>query len=143
ETGDILLMSSITPFAVLVKWALASEYNHVAVAVRIDPLHLPDIKVIPRGGKLCLIEFNGDNYKNVLTGEIHHGNRLVQLEEMWNKYKKIAIRKLNRIHINSDFYAKTERFVMENCLTVCQMDFCSPILSILGMPSDQNRETPK
>lgn len=143
QTGDVVLMSSITPFAVLVKWCLASEYNHIAVAVRIDPIYLPDIKVVQNGGKLCLIEFNGDNYKNVLTGEVHHGNRLVELEDLLPKYKKISIRKLNPLHITSDFYYNTERFIMENCLTVCKMDICTPILCVLGVPQNENRETPK
>ena len=40
-TGDVVLMSSITPFAVVVKWCVASEYNHIAIAVRIDETMLP------------------------------------------------------------------------------------------------------
>jgi hypothetical protein len=143
QTGDVVLMSSITPFAVLVKWCLASEYNHIAVAIRIDPTFLPDIKVVQNGGRLCLIEFNGDDYKNVLTNEIHHGNRLVQFTDLLDKYKKIEVLKLNPALVGKDFYKKTEHFIMENCLTICQMDLCTPILCILGISREENRETPK
>jgi hypothetical protein len=143
QTGDVVLMSSITPFAIVVKWCLASEYNHISVAVRIDESFLPDIKVVPTGGKLLLLEFNGDNYKNILTNQIHHGNRLVQLEDLLPKYKKIAVRKLNPIYLSDQFYTDTERFIMENCLSICKMDICSPIFCIFGIGKEENRETPQ
>ena len=142
-TGDVVLMSSITPFAVVVKWCVASEYNHIAIAVRIDETMLPEIKVMQKGGRLCLIEFNGDNFKNVLTGEIHHGNRLVEFTDLLPKYKKIAVRRLNPIYITDDFYRKTEHFIMENCLTLCKMDICSPILCVLGINQGIDREMPQ
>ena len=143
QTGDVLLMSSITPFAILVKWTLASEYNHIAVAVRIDDSRLPDIKVVKKGGRLCLIEFNGDDYQNILTDQIHHGNRLVDLDDLWSKYKKLAIMRLNPIYYNKKFEKMTEIFIMENCLSVCKMDICQPILCVLGIGENKTRETPK
>src|SRR5688572_3307687 len=94
ETGDVVLLSSVTPFAILVKWAINSIWNHVAIAARIDKSKLPEIIVVPTGGTLCLIEFNGDDITSVLTNRIHHGNRLIEFEDMLDKYKMIGVRKI-------------------------------------------------
>jgi hypothetical protein len=133
QTGDVILMSSITPFAIVVKWSICSEYNHVSIAVRIDKDYLPNIKVVKRGGMLCLIEFNGDLIKNVLTGKNHKGNRLVVFNDIIDKYKRLSFRKLDRIHYTDQFERKVEDFIYKYCNHVTEMDVMTPILCILGL----------
>jgi len=132
ETGDLILMSSITTFAIVVKFSLANEFNHVSVAVWIDPQYLPNIVVNRNTGILTLIEFNGDDYINVLTGMVHHGNRLVSLSEMDSKYKKLSVLKLQSKYKTHSFYKNVESFISEHCNYVVSMDHYTPILKVLG-----------
>ena len=144
ETGDLILMSSITTFAILVKFSLASEFNHVSVAVWIDPTYLPNIVVNKNSGILTLIEFNGDDYTNILTNKLHHGNRLVSLSEMESKYKKLAVLKLQSKYKNNTFLKKVEGFIYENCNCLVSMDISTPILQVLGYNVESlAREAPK
>jgi len=144
-TGDVVLLSSITPFAVLVKWGTASEYNHVAVAVRIEQDFLPKIKVIKTGGILCLIEFNGDDFKNIITSEIHHGNRLVLFSDLISKYKKISYRRLKSEHYTINFEKNIEDFIYKYCNHITQMDKYTPIMNVFGISVEQRNadEAPK
>lgn len=144
QTGDVVVMSSITPFAVFVKWCVASEYNHVAVAVRIDESVLPKIKVVKNKGLLCLIEFNGDDYKNILTGEIHHGNRLIVFSDIILKYKKIAIRKLHKKYYTKNFESDITKFIYKYCNHLSKMDFTILFFKIIGLElnNDEKNENP-
>ena len=131
QTGDVVLLSSITTFAIIVKWTNFTEFNHVAVAVRIRSEKLPEIKVVKTGGTLCLIEFNGDDFKNVLTGQIHHGNRLVLLDDIIAKYKRISYRRLHHLHYSSNFNNKIKDFIKKYCNTIIAMDMITPTLNTL------------
>jgi hypothetical protein len=134
ETGDIILMSSITTFSVIVRWSNATDFNHCSIAVRIDENKLPEVKIVKTGGTLCAIEFNGDDYKNVLTGEIHHGNRLVVLNDMLSKYKRISVRKLKNEHYTEGFVERAKNFILKYCKHKVKIDMLTPALnSVFGL----------
>jgi hypothetical protein len=131
HTGDVVLLSSITPFAVVVKWGAASEFNHVAVAVRIDLDVLPRLKIRKSKGTLCLIEFNGDDVVNVLTNQIHHGNRLVLMSDVINKYKRVSIKKIHDYLYNSSFKAAVKTFIQKHCNTLVAIDMLTPAINAM------------
>lgn len=143
-TGDAILMSSITTFAVIVKWSTMSEFNHAAVAVRVNPDCLPKIEVQKENGLLCLIEFNGDDVKNILSGEIHHGNRLVKFDDITSKYKRIAYRKLDSKYYTDEFEEKIEGFIQKYCNHLTRMDVLNPMMGVLGLElaKTNNEEMP-
>lgn len=145
RTGDVVLMSSATPMSVIVRWGVFSDYNHSAVAVRIDMQQLPDIKIVRTGGTLCLVEFNGDDYVNLLTGEIHHGNRLVQMDPMIKKYRRIAIRHLHEYHYTESFVMRLRNFIFRYCRHKTDVQLAIPALNSIfafDMPNDNSDNHP-
>jgi hypothetical protein len=131
HTGDVILLSSITPFSVLVRWGIGSEFNHVGVCIRIDESVLPEIKIKRKNGLLCVLEFNGDDFVNVLTNKIHYGNRLIKLSDMYDKYKRIAYRKLNRKYYSREFKEKVRNFIIKYCYDTSSMDMVTPAFNAL------------
>lgn len=145
RTGDVILLSSITTFAIFVKWAAASEFNHCAVAVRLDEAKLPEVHIKRKNGLLALIEFNGDDYENLLTGNIHHGNRLIRMSDMVKKYKRISYRKMHSYLYNNEFKEKVKNFIIKYCNTIVKMNVVTPVLSVafgLELKNDDIDEHP-
>jgi len=56
KTGDLLVNNSRGKFATTIRFFTISNYNHVTVAVRIDPNYLPKIKIVRTGGAILFLE---------------------------------------------------------------------------------------
>jgi hypothetical protein len=139
QTGDVVLLSSITTFSVVVRWGVGSEFNHVGICIRIDPSKLPEIKIKKNKGLLCILEFNGDDFSSVLTGKIQYGNRLSKLSDVIEKYKRVAYRRLNHIHYTFDFKEKIRKFLIKYCYDSSPMDLVTPALNaMLGLELKQD-----
>ena len=77
RTGDLCISKTLGKFASLIRGITISDYNHVCVAIRIDPLFLPQLKIIRTGGVLLFLEKS----KNPENGEIQ---RVIRVNTMLN-----------------------------------------------------------
>lgn len=91
KTGDLCVAKTLGKFASFIRFLTISEYNHVCVAIRIDPTVLPRIKVVRTGGKLLFLEKS----KNPETGNIE---RVIRVNVMNNI-------NLIRLPLKDEFYS--------------------------------------
>src|SRR5438445_10325155 len=66
KTGDLCITRTLGKFASLIRGITISNYNHVCIAIRVDPKFLPRLKIVRDGGVILFLE----KAKNPRTGEI-------------------------------------------------------------------------
>lgn len=94
KTGDLCIARTLGKFASLIRGITISDYNHVTVAIRIDPRILPQLKIVRTGGALLFLEKS----KNPENGEIQ---RVARINAMMNM-------KVLRLPLKDELY--TEEF---------------------------------
>lgn len=104
KTGDVLLFSGNTPTGFLLRTFVSSEWNHSGIAVRF--ITVPDdnnpgkskrIISLTEEGDLYILETNTGNRKDDIYGYNIVGAGFSQSDWVFNKYNKIAVRRLHDI----------------------------------------------
>lgn len=102
KTGDLCVTKTLGKFASLIRTITISNYNHVTVAIRIDPAFLPQLKIVRTGGILLFLEKS----KNPENGEIQ---RVIRINAMMN-IKTLRF-PLKDEHYTEDFEKRVENLL--------------------------------
>lgn len=110
RTGDVLLFSSNTGTAFVVRFCTSTEWNHVAVAVRINSNKQI---TIDGTGELYVLEINTFSRLDAITGKMQIGAAYSEFQWVAERYNRVAVRPMRdkyRTHILTDhipqFYKK-------------------------------------
>lgn len=89
RTGDVLLFSSNTGTAFIVRFCTSTEWNHVAVAVRINS----EKKVtLDETGELYVLEINTFPRMDAIAGKMQVGAAYSKFEWVIERYNRVAVR---------------------------------------------------
>ena len=94
KTGDVILCSSNTPTATVLRLFTGSLYNHVGVAIRLDDAKNIILDARP-DSKLCVMEINTMARHNILTGTVMKGMTLSDFEWVQVRYNQMAVRRMD------------------------------------------------
>ena len=100
KTGDAILFSGNTPTGFILRTAVSSEWNHSGIAVRLLPdVSHSDRKVISltEEGDLYILETNTGDRKDDVYGNNIIGAGFSHAEYAFNKYNRIAVRRLHDV----------------------------------------------
>lgn len=78
KTGDLCISRTLGKFASLIRGITISNYNHVCIAIRIEPKYLPRLKIVREGGVILFLE--KVTYKK--TGEVGRTLRINLMENV-------------------------------------------------------------
>jgi hypothetical protein len=121
KTGDIVLFSSNSPTGFLLKTFISSEWNHSGIAVRF--LNIPDktepqkdkkIISLTEEGELYILETNTGKRKDDIFGYDVVGAGFSRADWVFNKYNRIAVRRLHEVFRNKDLADLTLEFANKN-----------------------------
>ncbi len=56
KTGDVIISAFNSGLGYVVRVFTNCEFNHICIAIRIDPIFLPRVKIVKTGGLLCVLE---------------------------------------------------------------------------------------
>jgi len=115
KTGDVLLFSGNTPTGFLLKTFVSSQWNHSGIAVRfkIDPTTSKQIISLNDEGELYILETNSGIRKDDIFGYNIIGAGFSRSEWVFQKYNKVAVRRLHDIFRTSDLSDQTLDFAMK------------------------------
>jgi hypothetical protein len=102
KTGDVLLFSGNTPTGFLLRTFVSSEWNHSGIAVRFitvpdddNPGETKKIISLTNEGDLYVLETNTGNRVDDIYGHNIVGAGFSRSDWVFNKYNKIAVRRLH------------------------------------------------
>lgn len=107
RTGDILLFSSNTGTAFLVRLWTSTEWNHVAVAVRINSNK--EI-TIDETGELYILEINTFSRVDAITGKMQIGAAYSEFQWVVERYNRVAVRPMRNKYRTQVFADRIPQF---------------------------------
>ena len=117
KTGDILLFSGNTPTGFLLRTFVSSEWNHSGIAVRfvtvpddLNPGEYKKVVSLTEDGDLYILETNTGNRKDDIYGYDIVGAGFSESNWVFNKYNRIAVRRLHDVFRTSDLAKSTIDF---------------------------------
>jgi hypothetical protein len=118
RTGDVLLFSNNTPTAFLLRTFVSSQWNHSGIAVRFkDILTETGIKKVVslnEEGELYILETNTGMRRDEIFNVDIIGSGFSRASNVFNKYNKIAVRRLHDIFRTPEFADRTLEFADKN-----------------------------
>lgn len=117
KTGDFILSSFDSVLGYVVRFASKSDYNHIVVAIRIDPSYLPKVKIVKTGGLLCVLE-------NKIKKLKHKDKKYVGILRVLPTYNhyKFSYRSLKNKYYDDKFFLNTLDFVKSNAIEFLDND---------------------
>lgn len=110
RTGDCLFFGSFSCGGVVVRLFTSSQWNHVAIAVRV----LPNGKISTGPeGKLCAIESGSYPRLDVFSGEKKVGVTAVDFMEIAKEYSVASARHIRRSLLTDKYGLLVEKFIRE------------------------------
>ena len=107
RTGDVLLFSSNTGTAFIVRLCTSTEWNHVAVAVRINS----DKQITIDGtGKLYVLEINTFARMDAITEKVQIGAAYSEFQWVVERYNRVAVRPMRDKYRTQVFADNIPRF---------------------------------
>lgn len=100
RTGDVLLFSSNTGTAFIVRFCTSTEWNHVAVAVRINSKKQI---TIDETGELYVLEINTFPRKDAISGEMRIGAAYSEFQWVAERYNRVTVRPMRDKYRTSVF----------------------------------------
>lgn len=112
KTGDVLLFSGNTPTGFLLRTFVSSQWNHSGIAVRfiLDPETSQYNISLDDKGELYILETNSGVRKDDIFGTDIIGAGFSRSDWVFNKYNKIAVRRLHNIFRTSELSKLTLEF---------------------------------
>lgn len=121
KTGDVLLFSGNTPTGFLLRTFVSSEWNHSGIAVRfldtIDPQNPTKQSKrisLTEEGELYILETNTGVRRDDIFGYNVVGAGFSRDDWVFNKYNKIAVRRLHNIFRTAELAQLTLDFAHKN-----------------------------
>lgn len=118
RTGDVLLFSNNTPTGFLLRTFVSSEWNHSGIAVRFKEINQNGIpkKVISltMEGELYILETNTGNRKDDIFNVDIIGAGFSRASMIFNKYNRVAVRRLHDVFRTPEFAQRTLEFAHKN-----------------------------
>lgn len=111
RTGDVLLFSSNTPTGFLLRTFVSSEWNHSGIAVRFKR---NKIVSLDEEGELYILETNTGIRKDEIFNMDIIGAGFSRADSIFNKYNKIAVRRLHDTFRTPEFGQRTLEFAQKN-----------------------------
>jgi len=131
STGDILIYSSSDYFSNITKLITWSEYNHVAIVLRIDSTHLPQIKILENGGDLFILE-SITNLLNLFPNKF-----TFKIKKMDINSCKIMYRKIRETHKTTNFYIRLINYIQSNVVEIHKSDKIINDVKVIGSNNDK------
>lgn len=118
KTGDVLLFSGNTPTGFLLKTFVSSEWNHSGIAVRFLTKKLENGSIqydvsLSEEGELYILETNTGERWDDIFGDLIIGAGFSKASWVFDKYNRIAMRRLHDIFRTPDLASKTMQFAKE------------------------------
>lgn len=116
KTGDVLLFSGNSPTSFLLRTFVSSEWNHSGIAVRFvtDPITNKKIISLTEEGELYILETNSGIRKDDIFGGNVIGAGFSPSQWVFNKYNKIAVRRLRNVFRTKELSQLTMDFAIKN-----------------------------
>jgi hypothetical protein len=121
KTGDVVLFSGNTPTGFLLRTFVSSQWNHSGIAVRFLKIPDPDSGTgyryevsLTEEGDLYILETNTGVRKDEIVGQHIIGAGFSEAEWVFQKYNKIAVRRLHDIFRTPKLAALTTEFATKN-----------------------------
>jgi len=119
KTGDVILFSGNTPTGFLLRTFVSSEWNHSGIAVRFitvpgdTPKDTKREVSLTEEGDLYILETNTGTRKDDIYGCDIVGAGFSEAKWVFNKYNRIAVRRLHDIFRNDDLARSTMEFAQK------------------------------
>ncbi|CAH6418990.1 Hypothetical protein HVR_LOCUS176 [uncultured virus] len=121
KTGDVLLFSNNSPTGFLLRTFVSSVWNHSGIAVRFiispDPTAPDGLKKevsLNEEGELYILETNTGMRKDDISGINMLGAGFSKVDWVFNKYNRIAVRRLHDVFRTPQFAELTLDFYNKN-----------------------------
>lgn len=138
RTGDCLFFGSFGCNSMFVRFFTSSQWNHIAVAVRI--MDNGDISLGPEG-KLCAIDTGSFPRTDVRSGQKIKGVCVVDFEELAREYVMVSARHIKRSLLTPRFARLTKDFI--DRVDRSPFPGASPFLAVwLGLPIERTGKDP-
>lgn len=117
NTGDVIISTFNSLLGYGIRVFTDCEYNHIFIAVRIDPSYLPKIKILKKGGLLCVLENKiGATHRN---DKYYH--LILRVLPIYEHYK-FLYRPLKKKLYTDDFYQKMTDYIYNNTIEFLDND---------------------
>lgn len=113
KTGDVILCSGNTPTGFLLRTFISSEWNHSGIAVRLINNNGYYVS-LTNEGELYILETNTGARFDDISQTTTIGAAFSRAKWVFNKYNKIAVRKLREEFRTPDLARLTMEFYWEN-----------------------------
>jgi hypothetical protein len=107
RTGDVILFSGNTPTSFLLRTFVSSEWNHAGIAVRFHNKHIS----LTEQGTLYILETNSSTRWDEIVQQDIVGAGFTRADIVFNKYNKIAVRRLHEVFRTQELITLTEQFM--------------------------------
>ena len=114
RTGDTLLFSGSTTTAFLIKFFTSSKYNHMGIAIWLDPKNRIIRSSKGNRSKLYVLEINAHERYVVLSNTYTKGLALTDYDLLLEGYNEIYVRHINSDYVDDRFCKKAKRFMIKH-----------------------------